>query len=114
MKNRNQVVRNDISAPLKPQDLEQVLNPVQDCLWAASPEDQGADCPCFFGNESSLIQIANALEDRAAIKDLPIMAPIKEHKKLPNEGKEVSAIGLMSLMPTLGINHNPATKENLG
>ncbi|KAJ9057307.1 hypothetical protein DSO57_1023969 [Entomophthora muscae] len=78
---------NEISAPLKPQDLEQVSNLGHNCLRATSPDNQGASRPRLFGIDSSQTQTANVNENKDISINLPTLAPIREHKTLPNGGK---------------------------
>ncbi|KAJ9074083.1 hypothetical protein DSO57_1009679 [Entomophthora muscae] len=98
-------IRNEISAPLKNQDLEQLLSPGHDCLWTASSENKGSSCLCFLGS--------NSLEERAPRKEIPVMVPSKGHNELPNGGKEATSIDLMSLMSIIVTNQNPKSEENL-
>ncbi|KAJ9076222.1 hypothetical protein DSO57_1028376 [Entomophthora muscae] len=101
------IFSNDISAPLETQDLEQVLNPGHNNPQAASPDDQGASHPRF------LIQTSNKTENEDISINLPKMTPRREHNKFLNGGKEIPAIGLLSLRSTLVANQDPSPEENV-
>ncbi|KAJ9083420.1 hypothetical protein DSO57_1034868 [Entomophthora muscae] len=83
--------------PLEAQVQERVSTPDLEYSQAASPKDQGAGCLCFIGIKSLQAEAGNNFQYEDPSESLEITPPVERLDKLPNGGKEIPNIRLMSL-----------------
>ncbi|KAJ9054772.1 hypothetical protein DSO57_1010647 [Entomophthora muscae] len=79
-----------------------------DYSGAASPKDQEAVCPHFFGIKSPQVEAANTSQDEDTSKNLETTAPDERQKNC------LMKANLMSLKPILEANQDSPPEENAG